>query len=219
MRNKTSITIVVLAAIVLLAFWVFETPATIATSKRQKMGLLNTKAQLPPLTEYTISEGQHFCMPRIFKIRNRPERVSWFIVFGENADYDLQDEDQQDWNKLCGLFYNFVNTLDNTVMVGWRYNKKTQRMELNGYYHVDKGRDFTKPLLEVALGEPVRIDILVDYEQKNYTIQMTRLNDGTLVQDNMPFTHDNTSCMEINTYFGGNESAPQAITIKKAYAK
>ncbi len=219
MRNKISISIVMLALIALGLFWLFESPNTIVTPAARSMGLLSTSSGLPVLTEYTISEGQHFCLPRIFKIRNKPERVSWYIVFGENADYDLQDEDQQDWNKLCGLFYNFLNTRDNTVMVGWRYNQKTQRMELNGYYHVDKGRDFTKPLLDVALGEPVRVDIRVDYAQKNYTVQLTRVNDGTLAKNSMPFTHDHTSCMEINTYFGGNEAAPQDITIYKAYAE
>lgn len=218
MRNKISIAIVILALIGLALFWVFETPKTIVRPPARSMGLLSATRALPALTEYTISAGQHFCLPRIFKIRNKPEQVSWYVVFGENADYDLQDEDQKDWNKLCGLFYNFLNTRDNTVMIGWRYNRATQRMELNGYYHVDKGRDFTKPLLEVALGEPVRVDILVDYEQKNYTVQLTRVNDGTQAKDSMPFTHNNTSCMEINTYFGGNESAPQDITIYKAYA-
>lgn len=219
MRNKISIAIVILALIGLLSFWLFENPHTVVTPPARSMGLFNPGNQMPSLTEYTIAEGNHFAMPRIFKIRQKPERVSWFIVFGENADYNLGDEDQKDWNKLCGLFYNFLNTRDNTVMVGWRYNPQTRRMELNAYYHVEKGRDFTKPLLEVPLGKPVRVDILVDYEQKTYSVQLTRLDDGTLAKDSMPFTHNNTSCMEINTYFGGNEAAPKDITIYKAYAQ
>ena len=210
--------LLLLGVIALVISLVFENPRTLSSASMQRQSLADfSGAQDPEMTRYTISEGRHYSFPRIFKSRNKPERVSWRIIFEESCIYDLGDGDQKDWNKLCGLFFNTLNTLDNTVMVGWRYNLKTGRMELNAYYHVDKSREFTKPLLDVALGEPFQVDILVDYDEKNYSVVLNRLSDGKQVRDSKAFFHDDTNCLEINTYFGGNREAPKDLSILKGY--
>lgn len=187
------------------------------TVSRNATGFSRVADYQDELTAYTISEGQHFCFPRIFKSRNRPERVAWRVRFAANCDYDLKDNDQKDWNKLCGLFYNLFNTRDNTVMVGWRWNKDRARMELCAYYHVDGSRDFTKPLLDVALEEDLQVEIQIDYTKKEYTVVLLRSSDGQRVENTMAFTHNRGTCWEINTYFGGNRVAPQDVTVFKGY--
>ncbi len=217
--KRTLTYLLVSLALSLFAYtWAFEAPAVLperpAGSTPRHAFSQGSEVEM---TEYTIKEGRHFSMPRIFKLRNRPEKVSWLVEFSKNCDYDLGDEDQKDWNKLVGLFYNFLNTLDNTVMVGWRWNPDTKRMELNAYYHVNGSRDFTRPLLDVELGNPFRVDIRVDYEKREYTVALERYSDGKQALDTKAFSHDRGRCLEINTYFGGNETAPRTLTIRKAY--
>lgn len=198
--------------------FLFENPSSAAPLKISEAGLANSKTVLQDdLTPYTISQGQHFCFPRIFKSRNKPERVSWLIRFDQNCNYDLKDNDQKDWNKLCGLFFNLFNPRENTVMIGWRWNLKTEKMELCAYYHVDGSREFTKSLLEVSLEETFTVEILVDYNAKEYAVILQRSSDGRRVEDRKAFRHDNETCWEVNTYFGGNRTAPQDVTILKGY--
>ena len=211
--------LLVSVALSLFAYsWAFEAP-TVLPERPAGPKPRHAFAQGPEIemTEYTIKKGRHFSMPRIFKLRNRPEKVSWLVEFSEHCAYDLGDEDQKDWNKLVGLFYNFFNTLDNTVMVGWRWNPETRLMELNAYYHVDGSREFTRPLLDVELGKLVRVDILVNYEKREYTVALERYSDGKQAVHTKAFSHARGRCLEINTYFGGNETAPRNLTIRKAY--
>ncbi len=209
-----------MALALLAASWLFELPPVLDQQElsTSRQGLKSVP-EAQALTPYRIGQGRHFCLPRIFRTRRRPERVSWLVVFEENCAYDLGDEDQKDWNKLLGLFYNLFDPLDNTAMVGWRWNLDTERMELNAYYHIDGNREFTRPLLDVPLREPVRIDLLVDYERKTYTTVLKRLDDGKQATHRQTFAHDRTRCYEINTYFGGNEASPQAVTVRKGYVE
>ena len=73
------------------------------------------------LTQYTIKKGNHFCWPRVLKSRNRVNAVLWKVLFDKNCNYDLANSDQEDWNKVLGIYFNLLNPRDNTVMVGWRY--------------------------------------------------------------------------------------------------
>ena len=94
----------------------------------------------PDMKAISIKKGNHFVNfgDRIFNLRNKPQKVAWNYVFQENCDYDLKDNDQKDWNKLTGLYFNLFNTRAETVMVGWRYNTKTDLIELNAYYHIKR---------------------------------------------------------------------------------
>lgn len=167
----------------------------------------------PNMKKLTINKGNHFVNfgDRIFNLRNKPEVVEWHYVFLENSNYNLGDEDQKDWNKLTGLFFNLFNTRAETVMIGWRYNIQTDRIELNAYYHINKKRIFTKSLLEVKRGELVKVKINVDYQNKNYTVHLT--SNGKTVQHTQTFRHNRGLCGQINFYFGGNRKAPQAMSV------
>jgi len=160
-----------------------------------------------------IKKGKHFVnlKNRRMKIRNKPTSVSWNYVFQENCNYDLGDVDQKDWNKLTGLYFNLFNTRAETVMVGWRYNIPNDEIELAAYYHVNSGRDFTKPLLKVKRGEEVSVSIEVDYKNKAYTVRLKSKNGQA--QNRKKFFHNRTRCGQINFYFGGNRTAPQDISI------
>ncbi len=167
------------------------------------------------MKKFVHKAGTHFALPQEIKVRNKPEKVTWRCKFGANTNYDLKDVDQLDWNKLLGLYYNLLNTMADTVMVGWRYNKEMDLIEMNAYYHVDKGRDYTETLMTVKREEEFLVTILVDYNKKTYTVILERPRDGKKVQDSFVFNHNRKLAMDINTWFGGNEKAPQEIHIFK----
>ena len=165
---------------------------------------------------FKVKKNRHYSRPRRFKIYRKPRTLKTTVIFNRDCDYDLVDQDQKDWNKLTGLTYSF-NPLSETVMIGWRYNRDTELIELGGYYHVEKGRHFTEPLLSVRLGSIVETYIEVDYSKKTYTVRLK--SEDNEVSHTYSFTHNRTWARRINLWFGGNEKAPQTISIKMDFKK
>jgi len=163
---------------------------------------------------FKVKKNRHYSRPRRFKLYRKPNWLRTSAIFQSNCDYDLKDADQQDWNKLTGLTFSW-NPLHETAMVGWRYNRETKLIELCGYYHVNKGRHFTEPLMSVKIGERVDTFIQVDYKKKVYRVIIEKGDD--IVTHEYPFTHNKSWTKRINLWFGGNEKAPQTISIKMEY--
>ncbi|MBK6950408.1 MAG: hypothetical protein IPH16_22135 [Haliscomenobacter sp.] len=167
------------------------------------------------LTEYTIKKGNHFCWPRVLKARNRVNAVFWKVVFDKNSNYNLGNNDQEDWNKVLGLYFNFFNPRDNTVMVGWRYRPDRDLIELNAYYHLNKQTYYTESLMHIRREEAVYIAIRIDWSARKYLVVMESPKSGAKARHEMPFAHPEKRFWEINFYFGGNRPSPQEISIRK----
>lgn len=167
------------------------------------------------MKKFTIKKGRHFCRPRVFRMRRKPTCVTWQAAFGMDAKYNHEDVDQDDWNKLCGIYFNFFNTRDNTAMIGWRWNLDEQAMELNAYYHLNKERVFTPPLFDVALGEVFTASITCNWRESRYEVRLDSLDALREVVHFQPFEIKRKLSFEINTYFGGNKRAPHNITVYK----
>lgn len=166
------------------------------------------------MEELTIKKGKHFVKmsDRIVKYRKAPTKVSWKYIFQENCNYNLGTIDQLDWNKLTGLHFNLIRTRAETVMVGWRYNIKIDVIELCGYYHIGMKREFTPPLLTVKRGEEVKITIEISYLPKFYKVRLSTFEKEA--EHQIPFFHRKKKCGQINFYFGGNEAAPQDVSVQ-----
>ncbi|MEO1259195.1 MAG: hypothetical protein AAFZ15_10380 [Bacteroidota bacterium] len=147
---------------------------------------------------------------------NKPQELHWQIVFNDNANYIIREadgsvsRDQNDWNKLCGVFYSLLNTRKDAAMIGWRYNLENDEIELSPYYHISKSRDMFPTLITAKRGELIDIKLNVDYVEKKYKWNIKTENNS--VNHEMAFTHNKNFCSLINFYFGGNREAPQTVS-------
>jgi hypothetical protein len=165
---------------------------------------------------YTIKKGRHFSFPRQSKSWQNMEEVVWNVRFLDNSKYSFPpiegkiDRDQYDWNKLCGVYFNFWNTRDDSAMIGWRYNPETELIELAPYYHVDGSRDMFKPIMYVSPGTLIKLHLVIDRSNKSYDWTL-QANNQTAVHS-FPFTHERKKSSVIQFYFGGNRTAPQDVS-------
>lgn len=170
------------------------------------------------MTTFTVEKGSHFSFPRTFKLFNQPKEVSWQVLFNQDCNYLIRESDgsmsrdQNDWNKLCGIFYSLFNTRKDAAMIGWRYQPETDQIELAPYYHISKSRDMFPPLVTVQRGDTLSINLKIDYTAKIYrwSIQTPEQE----ARHEMPFQHNNKRCSLINFYFGGNQPAPQKVSVQ-----
>lgn len=168
---------------------------------------------------YKIKEGKHSASPSTFlKLRYKPSIFKGLVEFID-ATYDLKDIDQKDWNKLTGLSFHLFTNHKNSVMIGWRYNLDTKRIELNSYNHIDGKTIYTKTLDSLnPETETLEYEFTIDYSTKTVKLMMyIRSTDHVRIagQETINFTRLGCITREINVYFGGNEKAPKNIYIKK----
>jgi len=168
------------------------------------------------LTKYTVKKGRHFSFPRVFKFKRNPTAVKWEVSFDANSNYILKNadgsvsNDQKDWNKLCGLFFNLFNTRSQTAMVGWRYNIENDQIELAPYYHVNGSTDRFPPLMTLVRNELVTLTLTINRNPNMYV--WTFEKKGETKSHEFPFSHSRKFCSFINFYFGGNKRAPQKVS-------
>ncbi len=176
----------------------------------------------PTSKRYAVKEGGHFSTPRVYKLKRDPSVIRWDVVFEENCDYIIREEDgsvsrdQLDWNKLCGVFFKVLsfNTRKESVMIGWRYNIERDEIELSPYYHIRSGRDMFPPMMTVKREEPFSVVLEIDREVPQYRWTMEKK--GFSTQHEMAVDHTSKTCGFINFYFGGNRSAPKAVSSRIA---
>lgn len=168
------------------------------------------------MTKFTVKKGKHNFKPDKWCVWWKPKGINFNATFHENANYDLEDADQLDWNKLVGLTWS-LDPLKETAMVGWRYNKKDDTIELNAYYHVDRSRDFTEPLVAIKRGESIYGYVIHDRKKKEYQIGFhnDKVANGHVI--NSP--NRRKVARLINPWFGGNERAPQDISLDLNYKR
>lgn len=166
---------------------------------------------------YKVKKGRHFSFPRRIRFSKQPKVITWVVRFDSNCNYIIKNEDgsvskdQNDWNKLCGVFFSLFNTRKDTAMMGWKYNIEDDLINLAPYYHIDAGRDMFPPMLQVKREETFTISLEIDYQAKEYRWKMQQ--DGFNNSHKMKFNHNRKWCSFINFYFGGNQKAPQTMTV------
>jgi hypothetical protein len=137
--------------------------------------------------------------------------MSRTYMFTGSCLYDLKDEDQGDVNKLFGYSLGLHHI--NSVRFGWRANIKNATIEIVAYEYRDKVRSVT-PICEVKLNEPYKYDIQYNgYGQVQYAVYE---KDGFQVMgivNPLVLKHKYNIGYTLGIYFGGNEKAPQDITI------
>lgn len=176
---------------------------------------------------FTVKKGNHFCSPRRFKLWLKPigKTFTWRIKFDPNCKYILPDEDQWDWNKIGGIDLDSpFSTMTNSIMGGWRYNPLTDKIELNAYFHNGKGtenRVMSPFMVEINPNEEIELEILIHKNawDVGYKYDFSN-NRKTWKFSKYSIVAKKASALfatEIQFYFGGNQQAPQDLSIDKVY--
>lgn len=163
---------------------------------------------------FTIDEGQHRSTP--LKLRPFVRKIEGRTTFIQPM-YDLNSVDQADWNKLVGISFNPLKPDQHAIMIGWRYNLTTNKVEVGPYFNIDSSRETPERIksgwLEVNPIMPVAFQI--DYNK----IKVWNMITGQYIVQQVPSNLRKrfwTSFL-IQPWFGGNQVAPNNISIDLDY--
>ena len=105
-------------------------------------------------------------------------------------------------------------------MGGWRYNPISQKIELNAYFHNGKGienRVMSQPLVFIDPNEEITMRIFISddiWYLSYYSDPYGKKIEYGLYQIK-PNKKSALFATEIQFYFGGNQQAPQDVSIYK----
>ena len=165
-----------------------------------------------PETQYQIPQGQHesrvvggFFGDKMRTLKN--DYMSFTARFDETARYDLQNNDQDDINKLMG--FADANSLhhDNSIRFGWRYSIPKDAIEIFGYAYQDGVLNF-EYITDIAIHETAEFKIQLT--EQSYVLQVK--GETTLEMERMVRNTVGVYYL-LFPYFGGNEPAPHDVNI------
>src|SRR5260221_7763186 len=169
-----------------------------------EMGMLRTSY------DFTVKSGHHRSNHDFIARPHLGHRVdralSFRAAFSADVAYATQNpSNQSDWNKLMGLTTDRIHK--NSIRIGWRWNPRSQRVEL-GFYGYLNGARFMQMLADVAPGQAIDCEL-----------RMT--NQGLFARAGSALHAENgslgvslplTSVLH-SAYFGGDETAPHDIHV------
>lgn len=162
----------------------------------------------------TIKKGRHY--PYLIPIglpicvkKNGSTIQSGDFMFTRSCLFDLHDEDQHDVNKLFGFSIGH-HQKGSSFRFGWRPILKNETIEIVAYEYHDGVRQATMPLCEIKINRwhefilsynPQKEKTYYFIDKKSYSFDTGFLKK----KSGLGYT--------LGIYFGGNEKAPQDITI------
>lgn len=160
---------------------------------------------------FRIPQGKHRSRPwRLGLWWNNPV-FSWIAKFDASAIYDLGTDDQLDTNKLIGIGY-LPHHHTNSARFGWRFLPDKNCIELSAYCYID-GRRVTESISIAEMGRLYRLQLNVT--RLAYVFDVYNLDHGLPVGGcAIPRRHKKKLQYGLWPWFGGNEVAPQEITIE-----
>lgn len=151
----------------------------------------------------------HFAIPSWFKLKMKPLGLHYKIKFNDSCRYNLDNLDQQDWNKLNGITNAVFGNAQysQTFMMVWRYNVITKKFEIGAYLHnyPEQERSTPEDNKTVYVMDGDSCDVMVLIQDK---IRLNIDNSTVEIPTNIKFNH---IVRETNPWFGGNNPAPQFI--------
>ena len=132
------------------------------------------------------------------------------IMFTESCKYSLDKGDQTDWNKLFGFCFGFFGIHKNSVRAVWRYNPKSDLIEIALYYYKNGKRDY-KICSAIPVNSLCYITLIYEDFPKKIYLSVTGVESKSVtVSVKLPIKKHVFGC---GLYFGGNRRAPPNITI------
>lgn len=155
--------------------------------------------------DFTIGKGDHYSTP-LMKKMFRKSKMEFKATFNNTAIYDLNNtEDQQDTNKLFGFSDCGGSHMENSARFGWRW--WNNRLEIMAFTHKN-GQFYYKYMASADLNRSYKYSI--EISQNKYIFNF---ND-TQVEMDRGCTDESAKGYLLQPYFGGNQSAPERVTIK-----
>ena len=161
-----------------------------------------------------IKKGRHYpwlipiALPFWVRKNDSNYRKAKFM-FTDSCMFDLKDEDQWDVNKLFGFSIGMHH--DTSFRFGWRPLLNNMTIEIVAYEYHEGWRLKTMPICEVELNK--WYDFTISYNNKSkksfYFVGDKCFTNNVKLQKNSGLGYT------LGVYFGGNEKAPQDITIYK----
>lgn len=167
-----------------------------------------------------VKKGKHGFKPYRFRLEWKPQAISFGVVFGEGAKYDLGNQDQYDWNKGGGISFDLLTNHRRSAMWAWRYNIFTNTFEFTPYVHdrelIVKGDNLQyrgtaikgKPIFEAAPGEP--LNITIRFWGNNRIVYFFHSSTDSAVIEIKARIYRKLG-RRIGAWFGGNNPAPQDL--------
>ena len=151
-------------------------------------------------------KGSHTSTPFLAKIWLTAPCFSKAFSFTDSCKYNLNGEDQLDWNKLTGISFNLIDARQNTVMCGWRYNIEKDNFELCAYYHISGSfNPPQKAICSVKSGERFEVNIKFNKANKSVAFEIVKADERFTENSNF---EKFGICRQVNTWFGGNNPSP-----------
>jgi hypothetical protein len=163
---------------------------------------------------FRIPAGRHRARPFRFGIWWNRISFAWQLTFTESCRYDLKSDDQFDTNKLCGIGFIPGFHHKDSARFGWRYWPDKGWVELSAYCYVDSRR-IIQHIGFCEIGKPYKIELKVLTSM--YRFNCDEVNKYYLKSNGeaqVKRNHKKMFMYRLGTYFGGNRTAPQDITIQ-----
>jgi hypothetical protein len=153
-----------------------------------------------------VKRGSHIFYPAHVLKPNKPKSFDGYVMFDESAIFNSLQDDNRDWNKLCGIynFYDFKMN-KNSFILAWRPSGK--QIELCLYENINNEIYQHNLIYKAEINKNIYYKFLFFDGKYSLSVDSTLMG----VQKN-PITYKNIE--NIFTWFGGNRKAPQDICIK-----
>lgn len=180
-----------------------DTLPGISEAAKTTIGSTDRGTVTTTFTRYLIRKGNHYCDQNAVKSVSTSE-MKFTAKFNSSAIYTTVDPvNQYDINKLWG-FSEGLNHQYNSARIGWSYNNNALR--LYGYVY-SKGVRYSQEITAVSLNTEILCSIKLS--GSNYLITAN----GITVTLPRGLSTTKASGYQLYPYFGGDETAPQDITI------
>ena len=193
------------------AFWLFLLPIVVSCSKEPvapRLPVPTGTGETPPAPEpgtlYTIPQGQHYATSNSFKALTKTQ-LRFRVKFDNSAMYQsLDPQNQADINKLYGMSDCGGLHHTNSARFGWRWYQN--RLELLAY----------------SYRNGVNTSTLLSAISPNqwYTCELQLTDSAYVFLVNGQRVEHPRGCSgpgqgyQLYPYFGGDEVAPHAVTIR-----
>lgn len=190
------------------------------------------KPEIGVWDELVIKEGKHRSKPYDLTW-NDNVNVAYRWQFTESCQYDLEDNDQCDWNKLTGFSFNFKTNHKNSLLIGWRWDLAGYWW-VSPYYHLDghvkwadascSGQEIEDLTVDPNLvplaiypGQEFETHFTIRSDLKVCIVTIIVPETGSTTYFELALPEDDSfgNTREIYPWFGGNETAPHEMTIKR----
>lgn len=159
----------------------------------------------------TIKKGKHHAYPPTVGIWFGKKTIRRDITFYPSCKYNLNDEDQEDINKLFGIGYLPHHHID-SARFGWRYDFVQKKFIISAYCYIDEQR-IVKDICTVDVMQTCTY--IIDKQETGYEFKVQPKHFPSQVKSVwLPLYHTKYISYPLGFYFGGDKKAPHSMMIE-----